>query len=300
MTASLKTAEAHISTEFGEPIDVVVATVSRVPRYAMVVPPGRLDVVTTLDGVADFYVRTKSTWRSLAARHRLQIATDWYVFFESVSTRERNADGARYTVNNAVLFPTAADGIVGEFLWEKPAELVGPLQVEGLNSPEGVDPPLREVANVRTHELFLENLVRSDLEGIRRLLSEQCVWATRSYLRDSREAPMIQAESHDSVLEYLSRFLSNWRVVDASCLQRVGTNWYVFAEEVLVLADRSTDERAAIRLASIYPIDARGKIAGQLGYGTAPTDVPDIERAVGRFAFYESTFKDPINSVVVS
>lgn len=263
---SIRTAETHVETEFRDALPETLATVSARPRYAMTPAPGRLDVVTTPEGVATFYETSRAAFQPRATRHRAQIAADWYVFYEGVPTRGQRSTGREYTINTTVLFPSAADGIVGEFLWERHDEDVDPPVY--LPGGPAYPIPLTTVDHLRLHERYLDVLRDGKVGDAAALLADDCLWATRSYLGDTDAAPMVRAEGRDATLEYLDAWTAAYRIEDVTVLNRLATDWYVFAEELYAVD--GPDGAQQVRLASIYPVTSDGRLQGQLGYGTDP------------------------------
>lgn len=292
---SIVTAERHIETEFREDLPATLASVSGRPRYAMTPKPGQLDVVTTPEGVRDFYEGSRSTFQPMATRHRLQIATDWYVFYEGVPSRLRRDTGQEYTINTVVLFPATEDGIVGEFLWERYDEAAQPAgQVD--NGP-AYELPLGAVRSLRLHESYLAGLRAADIEGVRELLAEDCLWATRNYLDSTDNDPMVRAEGRIATLEHLTRWTGDHEIVDVSVINRYAADWYVFAEELYTVRTRSGPDAGVeqeYRLASVYPVTGDGLLQGLLGYGTDQrrVDTPRV-RLLGHPIWARENHPDP-------
>ena len=287
---NLRRAETHIGTEFEDDLDSTVATVSRTPRYAVMPVPGRIEVVTTTEGVRAFYESSRKIFQPLATRHRAQIVSDWFVFLEGMPTRRNQESGKEYTINTTVLFPTTEDGIVGEFLWERSSEVADAPR----DDPERPDLPLRAVRNLRLHDEVVDALRSGEVEHIVQLLADDCLWAVRSYLPDSAEYPMVQAEGRSAVEEYLRAWRSTVIVDDLTVLNRVATDWYVFAEYVSHVRRAGKSDLEQLRVASILPIDNNGKIQGELGYGTDPVSNAVVPYRGGGYAHWaRSEFRDP-------
>ncbi len=267
---SLKTSEGHVNAEYVDDLTGTLASVSREPRYAMMPEPGRVAVITDNDGVVKFYNDSREAFTPGASRMVAQIATDWYVFYENVPTRLTKADGKVHTLHTTTLFPKAPDGIRGEILWERYVTSEAPsglLQLEGA----AAHVPGVKVRNLDVHEQFLGALVRGDRERIAALLDDNCIWAVRSYLPDAAAKPMATAQGAREALSLIDRWLAAYTLERVSVLNRLVTEWYVFAEELLVVGEkggRGRPRRRQYRKASFYPISPAGRIQGELGYGT--------------------------------
>lgn len=273
---SLRTAEGHVHAEYLEDLSGTLASVSREPRYAMMPEPGRVAVICDNEGVVKFYNDSRRNFIPGASRMVAQVATDWYVFFENVPTRVSAVDGRINTIHTTTLFPKAPDGIRGEFLWERYVTTDAPA---GLPALEGAAPhvPAMTVRNLGIHEQYLDALCKGERGRIAAMLDEKCICAVRNYLPDTpnapnaANAPMATAQGARESMALLDRWLDAWAVERVCILNRLATDWYVFAEELLVVsAKRGPDRglRRQYRKATVYPINPAGRIQGELGYGT--------------------------------
>ena len=116
---TLQTAEEHIASEYIDDLPATLASVTAKPTYAFMPEPGRIMVITDPEGVRDFYLGVRSSFDPVASRLFTHLGSDWYVFSENVPTRRLHESGRYVTMNTVNLFPRAADGIQGEFLWER-------------------------------------------------------------------------------------------------------------------------------------------------------------------------------------
>lgn len=286
---SLTTMETHVVSEYTHNNDGILASVTKEPRYAMMMKPGSVAIVTSSEGVAQFYRETQAIFELVASRVVSQLATDWFVFLENVPTRRDIASGRSITLNTCTLFPKAADGIRGEFVWERyldnrEADLP---RVENPATPV----PLQAVRNLKIHSDHLARLSSRRIDDIVASLSEDCIWAVRNYLPDHDTSPMMKAEGQAAVYSYFEKLFDTWEFEEVSVLNRSVKDWYVFAEELYVVRARSGVEqgkRKQFRKASIYPITQVGRIQGELGYGTDLVDAISAPRSsVGRAFWLE-------------
>lgn len=271
---SLSTAERHVDSEYVDEHEETLASVSRQPRYAMMPEPGTVRVITDSAGVASFYEDARKAFLPGASRIVAQIATDWYVFLENVPTRIDASTGIARTLHTATLFPKAPDGIRGEFLWERDANEEPP---DGFTLANARGPvPHLAARNLGLHERFLGALCQGSEDALRSMLDDRCIWATRNYLADAAARPMAKLEGPGEVASNFAAWLETFELERISILNRIATDWYVFAEELLVIRPRSgahRGERREYRKASIYPVTPAGRLQGELGFGT------DIEQA---------------------
>lgn len=284
---SIRIAEAHIDTEYVDDHEGTLASVSRKPRYALMAAPGVVRIVTDSAGVASYYEEAREAFVPEASRIIGQIATDWYVFLNNVPTRHDRKTGTSRTLHTATLFPKAADGIRGEFLWARDPD--APLSDFKVDHADGPVPHV-EVRNLQIHETFLRNFVSRDWHAIDEQLSEKCIWVERNYLPDAPARPMIEAQGPGETLASLKRWSEHFKLERVSILNRMVTEWYVFAEELFILRVINADSVAPLqqyRRAVIYPIGPDGMIDGLLSYGTDPGSAPSLaDRPLGA-AFWE-------------
>lgn len=298
--ASLKTAETHISTEYQDDLSITLATVTKHrPRYAMMPTPGKIHVVTDSDGVADFYRTTRAVFQPLGLRMKAQLATDWFMFLEGVASRRSRDTGEEYTTSTTTLFPTVADGIVGEFLWERydgePREdddsdqLIERIAARGARS----ETPVGAVLALRIHDAMVEAWRANDVDLLGERFAAGFLMASRSYVPSY--GPMVQAENREDALTYWRRLLDAYEIADVSILNRLNADWYVFAEQVFTVKPRSGGAFQRFRTATIYPIRKDGQVMGELGYGTdmapAPSSAP---RKLGIAVYGRDDYADPL------
>lgn len=262
---SLRTAERHVDSEYIDDHDETLNSVSREPCYGMMSEPGVVKVVNDSAGVAQFYEDARAAFLPGASRIVAQIATDWYVFLENVPTRLNAQTGVPRSLHTATLFPKAPDGIRGEFLWERSTgEAQNTKPLEGQSGAL----PLGGVRNLSIHEELLGKLCAGNLSGIVSMYDEKCICAVRDYVTDGRPRSMLKLQGEADVEGAYGRWLSEFTLERVSVLNRLVTDWYVFAEELLIVRRRGSDARLQYRKASIYPITPDGKIQGEIGFGT--------------------------------
>ncbi|MCB1464443.1 MAG: nuclear transport factor 2 family protein [Nitratireductor sp.] len=281
---SISTAEAHIVTEYDDDFEGTLASISRVPRYAMMTEPGKVAIVTDEPGVAQFYQTTQAQFALHSSRFVTQLASDWYVFFENVPTRQLLSSGKLVTLNTLTLFPKADDGIRGEFLWERYRD-EREAQVPNVDNPQ-TPVPIEAVRNLKLHSDHLDRVRAGDAAGIEKSLSKDCIWAVRSILPDREANPMMKAEGPSAVRDYFEKLFAAWEIREVSVLTRTMKDWFVFAEEHWVITGRQgSDEGNTVqfRKASIYPVTRVGELQGELGYSTNIESTEWSERpALGR------------------
>src|SRR3954447_533780 len=118
---------AHISAETSQDLDAICSSIATDPFF--VVPTRTADgyvidssnVLTTDDLVRDYYGGRMGGYVIVKSRQLKSFPSDRYVFNHTLPSLQGtgmvgsvDANGHRYAVQAAVLFPAAADGIRGE------------------------------------------------------------------------------------------------------------------------------------------------------------------------------------------
>jgi hypothetical protein len=290
--ASLRTAETHISTEYQDNLDITIATITKTdPRFAFMPVPGRIKMETRAEGVRAFYENSRAVFQPAALRIRHQLTTDWYYFLEGVASRIAREDGKEYTISSVTLFPKAADGIVGEFLWERyevpdPSEDPARFDASVVAPGARTELPLYAVRALRVHDRLVQALRANDAEGVAESFAEDFLLGARSYVPEY--GPLVTGEGRAAAVAYWRAFFDRYRIEELSVLNRLTADWYVFAEHCITVSRR--DDRAAsseqFRTATVYPIVGGGRIQGELGYGTDVAAASTTETGNRGIAFY--------------
>lgn len=296
--AARQTALGHLVTEYVDDLEATLATVTKHPTYAFMPEPGRMTVITDPDGVREFYVESRKEFKPAVSRLLTHLASDWYEFLENAPTRYVVGEDRVATLNTVTLFPSAGDGIQGEFLWERaPEDDPAPLPVPDELNPTATIPTVR-LRNAKVHERYLTALREGRIDDIMDLLAPEPLWAVRSYAPDAGPAPMIKAEGREQVRELLQDWCDLFEVEHISVLSRLATEWYVFADELYTVTVRSgplAGQLREFRNAVIHPISRNGAIQGALGYGTNLAE-PSArsQNEVGKISYLRQGYTDTL------
>ncbi len=279
MLQSLVTARRHGQSETTNDIDAVMATVSRQVCYIMpdfTLSDPTLVVLTEREQVREFYENERTTMEVVDSAHVAQVSSDWYAFYEGVATTRSVADGKLYNSNHVVLFPVAADGIIGEILWAKRSflDLYGGVPAPPPPVPPAnvADLPWLRWRNQQLHDHFLDALREGDVDAAVRSFAPDARVAVRDY-REGGGA-VLQGIGGDAVRERCRMVVDGVQDREISVLNRVAGDWYVFAEWVVrgraaggVLRGVADGARVQLRLASIHPVTDQPRLRAELGYG---------------------------------
>ncbi len=275
--ANLAKVQAHLQAEFSNDIDQIMASVTSDPRFAIITREnGQLEfeVPETLDGVREHYLNLRSTLDVLRSRQIRRIIGDWFVFQQSVATmRPRAAADAGlgaahdFAVDTAVLFPLAADGILGEIPWNRLS--FGEFQTVHSRHHE---PATEELMNtVDLHEAFLAAWREGDPEGVAQLMVDDCALAIRDSTRPT--GPMCVAAGRPDIAARLGQQFGCWRPIDGKVLNLVVTDWYIFSNVRWTVEPRSDNGRHPqheMSSAMILALADPGHFRAIVGYGTEP------------------------------
>jgi hypothetical protein len=247
--------ERHMRNEYLADWDATLATVHPEARYALALP-GFSKVVNGHPGVAAHYHAMESVAIPQASRIVAQVATDWYMFFENFPTRIDVASGEYRLRHTATLAPVAPPLLVGEMLWERAPE----------------SPPAEPDAAVRTlrlHERYLDALREGDGATLSALIDPDALWAERDYVSEAPAQPILDLHGQAAAVDHCRRWQAACAPERVSILNRLATSWYVFAEELWIVAPAvGGGPRRQFRKAVIYPVTPEGRIRGAIGWGT--------------------------------
>lgn len=271
---SLLIARTHVFAETTTDVDHICSTVSKDVFFGVPVRTRegqQLGEGTVLDGyeqVHDYYANRADTYVVLASAQVKSIGAPWFAFNESLATLrgtgtigDIDVSGREFVVNSAVIFPTAPDGIRGEICVTRYpfADIVADTVVV---PPAPDDPrtylPLREMANCALLDRSLEVLRRGDADEIASLLSANHALAVRHDAVDGTKA-VHQAVGRADAAAVLAQLFGG--ADDLTVVNRLTTDWYIFAEYLVKRADGTLR-----RLAITHPAEG-AELTGTFGYG---------------------------------
>jgi hypothetical protein len=259
----------HIAAETSTDVDAICATIASDVFFAVPVRTRagqELRDGTVLSGpeqVRSYYEGRSGSYVVRESSQVKSITTDWYVFNESAARLEGtgmvgdvDATGREWTVNSAVLFPAAPDGIRGEICATRL-----PMDDVIRGTVPTVAPGRSSLDAERAHGVLLDRFaqaVRSgDWAAAGAEMSEGHAIAVR--VDPLNAAPAVHsATGRDASVGCLPAIFGG--AEDLTLMVRVATEWYVFAEYLIELPG------ATRRVALTQPVDD-GKLIGTFGYG---------------------------------
>jgi len=262
---ALDTTLAHVRSETTNSVDTIMDTVSRSVCYIMPDvsdPLLPISVLTARDDVRTFYDQERGFLEVVDSADLVEISTGWYVFHEGFATTTEVRTGSTFTHEYVVLFPTAADGIIGEILW--PRQSLADLYAGRPLTEPGRPGAERRRANRAGHDRYLQALRERDIAGALAQWHDEA----RVAVRQCTDAPrVVHGAGRDAVGARIDDLLGAVDQPEVRVLTRVVGEWYVFVDWVIRGHARGGGDRIELRMASIHPMRDGGLIGGELGYG---------------------------------
>ncbi|HEY2303110.1 MAG TPA: hypothetical protein VGH66_14525 [Acidimicrobiales bacterium] len=272
-------ARAHVAAETSTDVDRICATISHDVYFG--VPVRTRDgnelrsgsVLTTYDQVRGYYEGRAGSYVVLESAQLKSISTEWYLFNETAATLRGtgmvngiDASGKEWIVNSAVIFPTAPDGIRGEIcITRYPMDdiVAETVRVPAPASGRQTWMPLGEMQLGSLLDRFILAVRDGQWDQVAADLSDRHALAVR--LDDVKGAQQVPtATDRAGALQALQGLFDS--AADLTLLNRIASEWYVFAEYLVRLANGGRR-----RLALVHPVED-GKLTGTFGYGRDEQD----------------------------
>jgi len=270
---------AHVAAETSTDVDNICATISHDVYFGVPVRTREGQelrdgsVLTTYDQVRGYYEGRSGSYVVIDSAQIKSIATDWYLFNETAATLRGtgmvnglDATGKEWIVNSAVLFPSAPDGIRGEIcITRYPMDDIVAETVRVAAPPSGRQTwmPLREMELGSLLDRFILAVRDGEWTEVRRHLSGGHTLAVR--LDDVKGTQQVfTASDGDAAHDALQKMFEG--AADLTLLNRIASEWYVFAEYLVRL-----DGGGRRRLALTHSVE-EGKFTGTFGYGRDEQD----------------------------
>jgi hypothetical protein len=277
--SSATTVRAHVAAETSTSVDNICATISHDVYFGVPVRTREGNelrdgsVLTTYDQVRGYYEGRAGSYVVLDSAQLKSVATDWYLFNETAATLLGtgavggvDATGKEWIVNSAVIFPSAPDGIRGEIcITRYPMDDVVAETVRVPAPPSGRQTwmPLREMEHGALLDRFILAVRDGEWDKVRGDLSDRHALAVR--LDDVKGAQQVYTASEgDGAAAAFQELFEG--AADLTLLNRIASEWYVFAEYLVKL-----NHGGRRRLAVTHPVED-GELTGTFGYGRDEQD----------------------------
>lgn len=275
LVAVIEGCRRHVVSEETNDINQIMATVSQDVCYMMpdvTSPAPTLEVLTERDAVRDFYASERAFMEVVRSAMLVEVTTEWYTFHEIVATTRQVATGTEHQNEVVVLFPVAADGIIGEILaTRRPWFEVYRGSSSAAAGDRTADPGVDRARLGAGHQRFLDALVHGDPDealGVFCTDAEVC-------LRQPPEAPggVLRGTGVDAVRRRCALVTEAIDDPVVEVLNRVVGDWYVFADWIVrgqarpgAWAGLEGGEALELRSAGIFPFSEGYKARGEQTY----------------------------------
>ncbi|HWL42725.1 MAG TPA: hypothetical protein VNQ73_07265 [Ilumatobacter sp.] len=271
--------DLHVAAELTSDPVTIVGTVGNEPFFPALVRDGSgaaaLELLTSTEAVSAFYRARVGTFEIVDTTRVTELRTDWYALHESIATVRHVGDyhgvapdGATHRVHSAVLFPVAAEGIVGELEWTH-VDFTRIFSGTARAEPDGdTFIPTGRLHAAELHDEVLARWFAGDAAGVADLTGP-IPWASRHAHPGSALPPLCAATAGEGLATAAATFADVTLSESPERLQRMAASWYSFVEATLDVAD-ATGPRT-IRVASLLALEA-GRPSGHLAYSVDVVD----------------------------
>jgi hypothetical protein len=267
-----ETAQAHLEAEFADVVDDIMATLLPQGPYAYTIT-ANTDAPVADGGIPHqpFVTSAAEIRAGYEHAHRYfavcrfhavaEIRGDWYVFMHGLGEHRVKDTGHFLQLPTIVLFPTMGQGgITGELFWTRSG--VGSAYTGGRAGPLAA-----EVAVLAQHEELLKRLRNSDAAGVAGLFHPDAQIGIRDYANET--GTWAAMHSANDLRLHLDRFFSRFEVQEIALVQRLASDWFVFAELLWVVEERSRPgRRLSFYTAEHSEVRPDGLFATLIGHGT--------------------------------
>lgn len=265
---------AHIESEYRDVVDDIIDTLVPEGPYAYTLPwdyPKDDGIphqrfVTDLPALRQSYedLHRVSLVRDMKAI--AEIRGDWYAFYYGLGEGLMKSTGDIMFTPTAVLFPTMGrEGITGELIWRRSSR--GPFFTDGKEGPLAA-----ETAGLARQEAYIDCLRGADAEGAAKLHHPDAQIGVRDYIGDT--GTIVGLHSADEYRRYLEQVFARFDVLDIQVVERLVSNWFVFAELLWVVAEKGGAGRELkFYTADVCEVLPTGLFASRIGHGTGPVSL---------------------------
>ena len=263
----------HIDAESADVIEEIMATLAPDEPYAYTVAPPAEDRVSSIPhqefrltraGIQAAYEDMHRFSLSLGIDAIAEIRSDWYAFIFGLGHGMDKSTGREHPNRpTAVLFPTMGQhGITGELFWFRTS-------TEAPYTGGGTGPHAAEAALLAKHDALIEAFRRNDGSAVTELFNVDAQLGIRDYVNET--GTVISITGGNDLQSYLKAFFERIKVVGIDVVQRLATDWCVFAELRWTVEDlKHPGEKFTFYTANHGEVRPDGLFASLIGHGTDP------------------------------
>lgn len=272
--ASMERGLRHVEAERHNDPAMIMATIDPAPYFPLIDHDGEggltVRLLTDTASVEAYYRERHGSYEIVESRQIAAVTTDWYTFRESVATLRGVGEvggiesaGRLFDVNSAVLFPTTPAGIGGELVFtrypfgdvvagrvERPGAAAGPAHL-----------PNTRLAVADVHDAWLSGWRNQDPTAMADQVAVDARWERRERRADDASAATyLSAADGTEAAELFADVCDRLPTTEITVLNRLITDWYVFADLQIELADGSSARHIAL-----HPNGPDGRLRAEIG-----------------------------------
>ncbi|MET0238781.1 MAG: nuclear transport factor 2 family protein [Sphingobium sp.] len=268
----------HIDAECADVVEDILATLVPEEPYAYTVsphavstddgaPPPRTGsipqqvLLTTMAGIRSSYENLRRFTAVQGMDAIAEIRSDWYAFMYGIGEGLVKPTGEIVYSPTAVLFPTMGkQGITGELFWTRTS--TGDPYTGGNTGPLAA-----ETATLALHKKLVEALRSADAAAVAAMFHPDSQTGVRDYINET--GTLIGLHDREELEAYLRLFFDRFTILDISVVERLATDWCVFAELRWIVEDsKAGGQKFTFFTAEHGEVRPDGLFASRIGHGT--------------------------------
>ncbi len=262
-----KVAWAHIESEYRDVVDEIIATLVPEGPYAYTITPDikfngsipHQHFVTDLASLRRSYEDMHRVASVRGLKAVAEIRGDWYMFTYGLGEGYVKATGTSAYSPTTILFPTMGkEGITGELIWKR----------TGIGAPYtggNTGPLAAETALLDRDETYLDCLRRGDAAAVAKLHHREAQIGVRDHVNDT--GTITAFHSSEEYRSYLEQFFARFKVLDIQIVDRLVTDWFVFAELCWIVEEKASGVKQKFYTAEHSEVHPDGLFASRIGHG---------------------------------
>ena len=273
---SIEIGMRHVRAEQTNELERIMATIDEAPYFPLLDHDGHggveLRFLTDFPAVREYYGARHGSYEIVSSRHITAVATEFYTFRESIATLRGvgdvggvDSDGQIFAVNSAVMFPTGPGGIGGEIVWTRYpfGDIVGGTVEPEVPAEGPVHLPNTRIRNAEQYDRYLDGWRAGDAAAMAESLTDDARWLRR--IRRGTGTALVNTEGLAETRTAIAADIATWQPVVIEVLNRVVSEWYVFADLYLELRHSGTGTTEHRRHIALHPVGPDGRLRAEMG-----------------------------------
>lgn len=258
-----KVSKVHLKAYIQGDIDILMKSVS--PRggiWAGMAPPHGATLLRSNEEIRATYTDLLNAIKLGDTKIFVLIATDWYMFFESVSTVTDKASGTTFENQSVGLFAADDHALAVDMAWPLDLE---PGPVRPTRDRKGM--VRSELLDLAAHEQRMAGMADENLASACIGLVDDCQLFLPCFDPTDERLELI-VSGVNSYKNYLASLWAIYRIDNIVNLNMSIGDQYIFSEYRLKVTQRSSGNALEIRYALVEVLAQEGNVRGMLGYAT--------------------------------